>query len=135
MVISLESFQNVTVGRRGIARVGGGVRLGNLATGIYNQSQRALPHGVCPGVGIGGHATHGGYCRCLETSSFPTFNICRPCNSFPGYSSRVWGLTIDNIIGLDVVLANGSAIHATSTAFADIFWVGKIQDQVIRVGH
>ncbi|KAL8993777.1 MAG: hypothetical protein Q9188_007240, partial [Gyalolechia gomerana] len=100
MVISLEAFQTVTVNSRGIARVGGGVRLGNLATGIYNQSQRALPHGICPGVGIGGHATHGGY----------------------WYSSRAWGLTLDTIVGLDVVLANGSAVHATSTSYTDIFW-------------
>lgn len=63
MVISLEAFQTVSVDNKGVAQVGGGVRLGNLATGIYNQSKRALPHGICPGVGIGGHATHGGYCK------------------------------------------------------------------------
>ncbi|KAL8844259.1 MAG: hypothetical protein Q9176_001434 [Flavoplaca citrina] len=89
MVISLESFQKIAVNGKGIARVGGGARLGNIATGIYNQSKRALPHGVCPGVGIGGHATHGGY-----------------------YT----------IVALDVVLANGSFIHATPTAYTDIFW-------------
>jgi hypothetical protein len=38
--------------------------------GIYNQGQRALPHGTFPGVGIGGHYTHGGF----------------------GYSSRRWGM-------------------------------------------
>ena len=67
MIISLEAFQTISVDSNGIAQLGGGVRLGNLATGIYNQSKRALPHGVCPGVGIGGHATHGGYCKNLIT--------------------------------------------------------------------
>ncbi|KAL8759419.1 MAG: hypothetical protein Q9199_000789 [Rusavskia elegans] len=100
MVISLESFQTVAVDKKGVAQVGGGARLGNIATGIYNQSKRALPHGVCPGVGIGGHASHGGY----------------------WYSSRRWGLTLDTIVGLDVVLANGSFIHATMTSYTDIFW-------------
>ncbi|KAI4230775.1 MAG: hypothetical protein LQ349_006042 [Xanthoria aureola] len=100
MVISLESFQTVAVDSKGVAQVGGGARLGNIATGIYNQSKRALPHGVCPGVGIGGHATHGGY----------------------WYSSRRWGLTLDTIVALDVVLANGSFIHATSTSYTDIYW-------------
>ncbi|KAL8893637.1 MAG: hypothetical protein Q9192_005075, partial [Flavoplaca navasiana] len=100
MVISLESFQKIAVEGKGIARVGGGARLGNIATGIYNQSKRALPHGVCPGVGIGGHATHGGY----------------------WYSSRRLGLTLDTIVALDIVLANGSFIHATPTAYTDIFW-------------
>ncbi|KAK4695760.1 hypothetical protein P7C71_g2043, partial [Lecanoromycetidae sp. Uapishka_2] len=100
MVIDLESLQTVTVDTSGIAQVGGGVRLGDMALAIYNQSQRALPHGTCPGVGIGGHASHGGF----------------------GYSSRLWGLTLDTIVGLDVVLANGSYIHTTSTAYPDIFY-------------
>lgn len=63
MVIDLSSFQEITV-IGGVAHVGAGVRLGNLALGIYNQSSpKALPHGVCPGVGIGGHSSHGGYCE------------------------------------------------------------------------
>jgi len=41
----------------GIAAVGGGTRLGNMALGLYSQGQRALPHGTCPAVGIGGHFT------------------------------------------------------------------------------
>ena len=100
MVIDLESFQQITVGAGGVAQIGGGVRLGDMALGIFNQSQRALPHGTCPGVGIGGHASHGGF----------------------GYDSRLWGLTLDTIVGLDVVLANGSFIHATSAAYPDIYY-------------
>lgn len=84
----------------GIAAVGGGVRLGNLAVAIYNQSQRALPHGSCPGVGVGGHFTHGGY----------------------GYASRNWGLALDTIVALDVVLANGSSIHATPTSYPQLYF-------------
>ena len=100
MVIDLESFQQISVDAEGVAQIGGGVRLGDMALGIFNQSQRALPHGTCPGVGIGGHASHGGF----------------------GYDSRTWGLTLDTIIGLDVVLANGSFIHSTSTAYPDIYY-------------
>ncbi|MCJ1295427.1 hypothetical protein MMC34_006990 [Xylographa carneopallida] len=98
MVIDLENFQDISVDGNGVATVGAGVRLGNLALSIYNQAQRALPHGTCPGVGIGGHFTHGGY----------------------GYDSR--GLALDTIIALDVVLANGSFIQATSTAYPDLFY-------------
>ncbi|KAL8950178.1 MAG: hypothetical protein Q9222_003771 [Ikaeria aurantiellina] len=100
MVIDLQSFQTVSVDSNGIATVGGGLRLGNMALGIFNQAQRALPHGTCPGVGVGGHATHGGF----------------------GLSSRAWGLTLDTIVGLDVVLANGSSVHATATAYPDIYY-------------
>ena len=101
MVIDLEGFQTITVDPTTfIAKAGGGVRLGNLAQGIYNARKRALPHGTCPGVGLGGHATHGGF----------------------GYSSRAWGLALDTIVGLDVVLANGSFVHATSTAYPDVYY-------------
>jgi FAD binding domain/Berberine and berberine like len=100
MMIDLENLQNVSIDANGVATVGGGLRLGNLATALYNQGQRALSHGTCPGVGIGGHFTHGGF----------------------GYSSRAWGLAMDQIVGLDVVLANGTYIHATSTAYSQIYW-------------
>jgi hypothetical protein len=67
---------------------------------LYRQGQRALPHGTCSGVGIAGHALHGGY----------------------GYGSRKWGLTLDHIVALDVVLANGTQIHTTETDYPDIFF-------------
>ncbi|KAL9120551.1 MAG: hypothetical protein Q9187_002897 [Circinaria calcarea] len=104
MIIDLESFQDISVDKNGVATVGAGVRLGNLALGIYNQARRALPHGTCPGVGIGGHFSHGGY----------------------GYDSRKWGLALDTIVGLDVVLANGSYIHTTSAAYPDIYYVSAL---------
>ena len=102
MIIDLRNFQDISLDANGIAKVGAGVRLGNLALGIYNNNnaKRALPHGTCPGVGLGGHATHGGF----------------------GYSSRHWGLTLDAITAMDVTLANGSTIHTTSSAYPDIYY-------------
>ena len=63
MVIILELCQDISIDAAGVAQVGGGVRLGNLALGLYKHGGRGLPHGVCPGVGFGGHATHGGNCE------------------------------------------------------------------------
>ncbi|KAL9114221.1 MAG: hypothetical protein Q9227_001643 [Pyrenula ochraceoflavens] len=100
LVVDLENFNAINVdSSTNVATVGGGVRLGNLALGIYQQGGRALPHGTCPGVGIGGHFLHGGY----------------------GHDSRHWGLALDTIVGLDVVLANGSSVHATSTQYPDVY--------------
>lgn len=101
MVVDLREFQDITLDGQGVAKVGGGLRLGNLAQRIYDQGNRALSHGTCPGVGIGGHFTHGGY----------------------GYASRLWGLAMDHIVGLDVVLANGTAVHATETQYPEIYYV------------
>ena len=101
MMISLQPFQKVELdAATGIAKVGGGVRLGNLADGIYTQGQKALSHGTCPGVGIGGHFTHGGY----------------------GHTSRHLGLAMDQIVSADVVLADGSLVKASATENSDVFW-------------
>jgi hypothetical protein len=83
-----------------VAKIGAGQRLGNVAIALFDQGKRALPHGTCPGVGIAGHALHGGY----------------------GYDSRKWGLTLDHIVAIDVVLANGTQVYATNTSYADIFF-------------
>lgn len=109
VVITLENFHQVTVSSTGVAKVGGGVRLGNLAQGIYDQAKRALPHGTCAGVGVGGHFTHGGY----------------------GYDSRKWGLSLDTIVALDVVLANGKIVHASSTQYADLYYVRTLHPSAV----
>ncbi|KAK4655108.1 hypothetical protein QC762_0072570 [Podospora pseudocomata] len=101
LMIDLENFNSVSLDNRtGIAAVGGGVSLGNLAQGIWEQGRRALGHGTCPGVGIGGHFTHGGY----------------------GYSSRAFGLALEQIIGLDVVLANGSFVKIDNETLGYVYY-------------
>lgn len=109
LVIDLRNFNTTEVLDAGegvnIARVGGGVRLGNLANEVYQQKTRAVSHGTCPGIGIGGHFTHGGY----------------------GFASRAWGLALDQIVGMQAILANGTEIWADSTTNPDIYWV--------RFGH
>lgn len=97
--VSSVIMQELIQPENNIARVGAGVRLGNLALTLH-QNHRALPHGVCPGVGMGGHFTHGGY----------------------GYPSRLWGLALDSIVALDAVLANGSQIHITATLHPNLFY-------------
>ena len=47
-MIDLESFQTIDLDKTsGVVKVGGGVRLGNLADGIWTQGERALSHGTC----------------------------------------------------------------------------------------
>lgn len=104
MVINLQSFQTIQLDKTsGVATVGGGVRLGNLADGIFTQGKAAVSHGTCSGVGIGGHYTHGGY----------------------SHTSRAWGLAMDQVVGADFILANGTLIKASSSQNPDIFWAVK----------
>lgn len=39
------------------ATIGAGTRLGKLDEHLHGNGARAMAHGTCPGVGIGGHAT------------------------------------------------------------------------------
>ncbi|KAH6632630.1 hypothetical protein F5144DRAFT_534331 [Chaetomium tenue] len=102
VMIDLRNFNKTVLSTDGtnIAKVGGGVRLGPMASAVYEQGNRAISHGICPSVGIGGHSTHGGW----------------------GYTSRAWGLTLDHIVSMDVVLANGTVTRASPTQHPDLYW-------------
>ncbi|KAI1852733.1 hypothetical protein JX266_002274 [Neoarthrinium moseri] len=101
LMVQLDRMYNVTLDKKtNIATVQAGTRLGHVATELYNQGQRAFPHGTCPGVGVSGHALHGGF----------------------GMSSHLYGLALDWIVGMTVVLANSSVVHTSETENPDLFW-------------
>ncbi len=100
VVIDLAGLNKVTVRADGTADIGAGLRLGNVDLALWDQGKRAMSHGTCAGVGIGGHSTHGGY----------------------GYDSRIWGLALDHILDLDLVLADGTELTASATSNKDLFW-------------
>jgi len=50
LVIDMNRFNEIVVDKKtNIAKVGSGVRLGNMALALYEQGGRALPHGICSG--------------------------------------------------------------------------------------
>lgn len=85
------------------ATVGGGTRLGDMDDKLHDAGGRAVAHGVCPGVGIGGHATIGGL----------------------GPSSRMWGTCLDHVVGVEVVTAEGDIVNASEDENAELFWVSS----------
>jgi FAD/FMN-containing dehydrogenase len=80
-------------------RVGGGCTWGQVdrATAEYG---RATPSGVISTTGVGGLTLGGGL----------------------GHLTRRFGLTIDSLVGADVVLADGSQVHASADEHPDLFW-------------
>ncbi|KAH9484717.1 Xylooligosaccharide oxidase [Psilocybe cubensis] len=101
VVVDMSNFKTVTVdSQTKVASIGVGNRLGDVALAL-NAHGRALPHGTCPYVGVGGHSGHGGY----------------------GFTSRKWGLTLDTIQAIDVVLADGTILNGVSNSkHSDLFW-------------
>ncbi|KIW00659.1 uncharacterized protein PV09_07846 [Verruconis gallopava] len=103
VVVDLKNFQQFDVDQESwIATVGAGTLLGDL-TDEMQKYGRAMAHGTCPQVGIGGHATIGGL----------------------GPMSRMWGAALDHVVEVDVVLANSSIVSASTTNYPDVFWALK----------
>ncbi|KAK4157552.1 putative FAD-linked oxidoreductase YvdP [Chaetomidium leptoderma] len=101
LIIEMSRMNKVVLDNTtGIATAEGGTRLGHLASELYSQGKRAISHGTCPGVGVGGHALHGGY----------------------GVSSHTHGLSLDWLVGATIVLANSTLVNCSETENADLFW-------------
>lgn len=57
ITVDLVNFQNYSIDEISwYATIGAGMSLGDIDQNLH-KTGRALPHGLCPGVGIGGHAT------------------------------------------------------------------------------
>lgn len=80
-------------------RVGGGSMWGDVdhATNVFGY---AVPSGVISTTGVGGLTLGGGV----------------------GHLSRKYGLSIDNLIEADVVLASGKVVKANAKENRDLFW-------------
>jgi FAD/FMN-containing dehydrogenase len=80
-------------------RVGGGATWADVDT-VTGEAGLATPSGIIATTGVGGLTLGGGI----------------------GYITRKYGLTIDNMLAADVVLADGSEVRASADENADLFW-------------
>ena len=100
VVIDLSLFRNIQVDpEERTVTVGGGCTWGEVdrATNAYGL---ATPSGIISTTGVGGLTLGGGL----------------------GHLTRKCGLTIDNLLGADMVLADGSKVRASADENPDLFW-------------
>ncbi|MFF1632562.1 FAD-binding oxidoreductase [Leifsonia sp. NPDC058248] len=100
LVIDLSSLRTITVDPQAhTVRVDGGCTWAEVdaATVAYGM---ATPSGIISSTGVGGLTLGGGI----------------------GYLARRFGLTVDNLLAADVVLADGTLVVASDTDNSDLFW-------------
>jgi FAD/FMN-containing dehydrogenase len=100
LVIDLSDLNGVEVDAANRkVKIGGGALLGDVDTAT-NAHGLATPGGIIASTGAGGLMLGGGI----------------------GHLSRGLGLSIDNILGAQVVLADGSVVEANENENPDLFW-------------
>jgi len=100
LVIDLSGMKGIRVDPVArTVRVDGGCTWGEVDHATHPFGL-ATPSGFISTTGVGGLTLGGGI----------------------GYLSRTLGLTIDNLLGVDMVLADGSFVTASASEHADLFW-------------
>ncbi|HET7387928.1 MAG TPA: FAD-binding oxidoreductase [Nocardioidaceae bacterium] len=100
LVIDLSPMRSTTVDPdAGTVRVDGGCTWGDVDHATVALGM-ATPSGFLASTGVGGLTLGGGI----------------------GYLTRRFGMTVDNLLGADVVLADGSLVRADADHHPDLFW-------------
>ena len=100
VVLELSALRSVSVDpATGRCVVGGGALLGDVDRAALAHGL-AVPAGVVSHTGIGGLTLGGGM----------------------GWLSRLHGLTIDSLVGVDIVTADGALLRASAESEPDLFW-------------
>ena len=100
IMIDLSQMHGVDVDKgRKVAGTGGGALLGNLDDAALAQGL-VTTAGVVSHTGVGGYTTGGGF----------------------GRLNRMYGLTIDNLLGAEIVTADGQVRYVSADNEPDLFW-------------
>ncbi|GJJ10292.1 hypothetical protein Clacol_004518 [Clathrus columnatus] len=101
-VIDLSKMNTIIVNQTTWrATIGGKTCLKGVTEGLYNQGKCTIAQEMCPQVGIGRQATVGGQ----------------------GPLSRMYGLTLDHIMEMKVILTDGTITKVNKEMNLDLFFV------------
>jgi FAD/FMN-containing dehydrogenase len=100
VVVDLSLLREIAVdARAGTVRVGGGCTWGEVDRATHDHGL-ATPGGIISTTGVGGLTLGGGI----------------------GYLTRRYGLTVDNLLEAELVLADGTPVTASAEENPDLFW-------------
>ena len=104
ILLDISALREIEVDpQRAVARIGPGVTGRQLTNAL-------LPHGLAFPTGHGGDVGLSGFLL----------------GGGLGINSTAWGpMSVFNIIGVDVVMADGSVRHASADAHPDLFWAAR----------
>ena len=104
LLIDLSDLQEISLdAETGIARVSPAVKGGEVLDPYLERHGRFFNGGHCPTVGVGGFLLQGGM----------------------GWNCRGWGWAAENVVGIDVVTADGELVHANAENYPDIHWAAR----------
>ena len=104
LLIDLAGLQEMTVDADDLtASISPAIRGGQELGPFLRRQGLVFPGGHCSTVGLGGYLLQGGQ----------------------GWNSRQWGWGCENVLGVDVVTANGELVHADASENADLYWAAR----------
>lgn len=103
LVIDVSCLKEKSIDtQRGTVRIGSGVNNGELYA-LVGERGYPFPSGTCPTVGAAGLTLGGGW----------------------GLSARMFGLTCDSLLSIEMVDANGDLIKAGRSLHPSLFWASR----------
>ena len=124
LVVDTRGLRGIHIDlEQGIVWAGAGLTAGELTTALGEHGM-AVPFGDTASVGLGGITLGGGI----------------------GYLARMYGLTVDSLLAVEIVTADGQVRTASATEHPDLFWalrggggnfgvVTRFCYRLSRVGH
>jgi FAD/FMN-containing dehydrogenase len=104
LLIDLAALRELTVDVAALTATASPAIRGGQELGPFLRGHGLVfPGGHCSTVGIGGYLLQGGQ----------------------GWNSRQWGWGCENVIGIDVVTADGELVHADAEQNAELFWAAR----------
>ncbi|OMP85855.1 6-hydroxy-D-nicotine oxidase [Diplodia seriata] len=92
---------------------------GRMLNGLLTSKGRLFAGGHCPDVGLGGFLLQGGMgwnCKVSRRISM---------ESAFTYSGQNWGWACEQVVGVDVVTADGEKLHCTEQENSELLWAAR----------